>query len=64
MEHFQNRIDGGLNMRFGSPKRGEPHFSQPQLQWTEIAPPQSQVMEKIAGARLETEVNVVEARAR
>ena len=61
MQDFQNRVYRGQDVRFGSPERGQPHFGQPELQRAEVAPTESQVMQKIRSAYLIVWMNFTQA---
>ena len=50
VQDFQNRVDRGQDVRLSSPERGQPHFGQPELQWTEVASTEGQIMQEVPGA--------------
>ena len=61
MQDVQHCVDRGQDVRFGSPERGQSHFSQPVLQGAEVASTERQVMQEIPGAGLIVWMNVTQA---
>jgi hypothetical protein len=61
VQDFQDRIDRGQHMGLGAPEGGKPEPGQAQLQRPQIATPEAEIMDEVAGAFSKVGVNLIKA---